>query len=324
MVLMGPDAASQAASNVDSRPVIKGTLVATKRHQRHLGQPGWVGLLFVLPSILLATLFFLIPLAILFGMSLYDWPLIGAKRFIGLANYATMLGDSGFWRAMLFTAKFTAAVVVGVFAVALPLALFVERPRPGVKLFRAAYFLPVVIGMSSASLIWVWLLNVNSGLFSPALQRLGLTEAPIQVLANVDSAFIAIVVMTIWKTAGFTMILLLTGLQSISPDVMEASRIDGASGLQRLWLITLPLIRRTMALALILATTGAALSFDQFYIMTAGGPRNQTLTAVYWIFTTSFMSFRLGYGATLSLVLLATMLSLSAIQLRLLRQSEHE
>jgi multiple sugar transport system permease protein len=281
-------------------------------------------LLFVLPAMALVTVLFLLPLAMLFWMSLYDWPLLGSRHFAGLANYVGMLGDRGFWRAMLFTAKYTVTLTAGISAVAFPLALFVERQRPLVGLFRAAFFLPVVLGVSSASLMWVWLLNVNSGLFSPALQRLGITRAPMQVLGDVDAAFTAIVIMMIWKTAGFTMILLMTGLQAIPAEVEEAARIDGATALQRFRLITLPLIRRTLALALILVVTGAALSFDQFYIMTAGGPRNQTLTAVYWIFTTSFMSFRLGYGATLSLVLLGILLALSVLQMRLLRLRDRD
>ena len=272
----------------------------------------------------LVTVLFLLPLVMLLWMSLYDWPLLGSRHFAGLANYLGMLGDRGFWRAMLFTAKYTVALTAGIFVVAFPLALFVERQRPLVGLFRAAFFLPVVLGVSSASLIWVWLLNVNSGLFSPALQRLGITQAPMQVLSTVDGAFTATVIMMVWKTAGFTMILLMTGLQGIPAEVEEAARIDGATALQRFRLITLPLIQRTVALALILVVTGAALSFDQFYIMTAGGPRNQTLTAVYWIFTTSFMSFRLGYGATLSLVLLGILLALSVVQLWLLRLRDRD
>jgi multiple sugar transport system permease protein len=298
--------------------------LSISRGQRYLGQSRWAGLLFVLPSIVMVTVFFLVPLGMLFWMSLYDWPLIGQRHFIGLDNYAAMLGDRGFWGGMVFTLKYTLAMTIGVFLVAFPLALFVERPRPGVGVFRTAFFLPVVIGVSSASLMWVWLLNVNSGLFSPALQALGIIDAPLQVLAALDSAFLAIVIMMVWKTAGFTMVLLLTGLQSIPAEIDEAARIDGATAWQRFRLITLPLIRRPVTLALILVITGASLGFDQFYIMTAGGPRNQTLTAVYWIFTTSFMSFRLGYGATLSLVLLCVLLAVSVLQLRLLRGKEHD
>ena len=116
--------------------------------------------------------------------------------------------------------------------------------------------------------------------------------------------------MVVWKVAGFTMIILMTGLQSIPGELQEAATIDGA-GPRRFRHITLPLMRRTMALALILSVTGSVLAFDQFYIILRGGPRNQTLTAVYWIFNQSFVSFKLGYGSALSMVLLVILVLLS-------------
>jgi multiple sugar transport system permease protein len=122
--------------------------------------------------------------------------------------------------------------------------------------------------------------------------------------------------------AGFTMIILMTGLQSIPGDLTEAAKIDGANAWQRFTQITLPLMRRTLALALILSVAGSILAFDQFYIMLRGGPRNSTITAVYWIFNQSFVSFKLGYGAALSMVLLVILVVLSLIQLRLLRNPE--
>jgi multiple sugar transport system permease protein len=128
----------------------------------------------------------------------------------------------------------------------------------------------------------------------------------------------------VWKVAGFTMMILMTGLQGIPADYLEAAKIDGAGPWARFRRITLPLMRRTIALALILSVTGSMLAFDQFYIILAGGPRNQTVTAVYWIFNQSFVSFRLGYGAALSMVLLAILMVLSVIQLRLLRHPEGE
>jgi multiple sugar transport system permease protein len=114
----------------------------------------------------------------------------------------------------------------------------------------------------------------------------------------------------------------MTGLQSIPSDLQEAAKIDGANAFARFRRITLPLMRRTMALALVLSVAGSVLAFDQFYIILRGGPRNQTLTAVYWIFNQSFVSFKLGYGAALSMVLLAILVALSLVQLWLLRKPD--
>lgn len=286
------------------------------------GRRQWIGLLYVAPAVLLVLVFFVAPVVMTAWMSLHDWPLMGTSRFIGLDNYGFLWRDRRFWNAMSFTVYYTVIVTLAIFAAAFPLALFVERPRRLGGFYRTAYFLPVVIGFASASLLWVWLLNVDAGLFSPAAQALGLTERRVNLLADFDTAFWSVIVMVVWKVAGFFMVILMTGLQAIPTEYQEAAKIDGAGAFARFRRITLPLMRRPIALALILSVAGSMLAFDQFYIILSGGPRNQTVTAVYWIFNQSFVSFRLGYGAALSMVLLAILVVLSLIQLRLLRAPE--
>ncbi|WP_245443236.1 carbohydrate ABC transporter permease [Labrys okinawensis] len=281
-----------------------------------------MGLVYIAPAIAFVGVFFIMPLCMTAWMSLHNWPLMGVPRFIGIANYLAIARDTRFWSALGFTAHYTVIVTVAIFAVAFPLALFIERPRPGVGVYRTFFFMPVVVGFASASLLWSWLLNVDSGLFSPALFELGLTQRKINLLAGFQPAFWSIIAMVVWKVAGFTMVILMTGLQSIPGELHEAAKIDGAGALARFRLITLPLMRRTLALALILSVSGSVLAFDQFYIILRGGPNNQTLTAVYWIFNQSFVSFKLGYGAALSMVLLVVLIVLSLIQLRVLRQPE--
>ena len=280
------------------------------------------GLLFVLPAMGLVAVFFLIPLGMTVWMSFHDWPLMGKPEWIGLENYADMWGDRRFWNAMEFTIWYSVVATIAIFGVAFPLALFVERPGRMTAIYRTAYFLPVVVGFGSASLLWAWFMNVDSGLFSPAAQMLGITENPVNLMASTNGVFWSIMVLVVWKTAGFTMILLMTGLQSVPHDILEAAHIDGANRFQRFWKIKLPLMKRTLALALILSVAGSMLAFDQFYIISNGGPRNSTLTAVYWIFSQSFVSFKLGYGAALSMVLLAILVLISMVQLWLLRTRE--
>jgi multiple sugar transport system permease protein len=287
-----------------------------------VGPRQWIGLLYVAPAVALVIVFFIVPLGMTAWMSLHNWPLMGAHSYIGLDNYWAIMRDNRFWNALRFTGFYTVVVTVAIFAVAFPLALFIERPRPLTGFYRTFFFMPVVVGFASASLLWSWLLNVDSGLFSPAAFELGLTEKKVNLLATFQPAFWSIIAMVVWKVAGFTMIILMTGLQSIPPELQEAATIDGAGPLARFRAITLPLMRRTIALALILSVAGSVLAFDQFYIILRGGPRNQTLTAVYWIFNQSFVSFKLGYGAALSMVLLVILVALSLIQLRLLRKPE--
>ena len=294
----------------------------TKRRGARRRRNQIAGLLFVSPALLLVLVFFVIPLCMAFWMSLHNWPLLGKPRFIGVGNYTRLVQDAQFWSSLRFTVYYTLVVTVAIFAVAFPLALFAEKSRSLTKIYRTAFFLPVVVGFGSASLLWAWLLDVDSGLFSPAAFALGLTDKRVNLLADFDTTFWSIVIMVVWKTAGFNMIILLTGLQGISTEVQEAARMDGASSWQRFRRITLPLMRRTIALALILSVAGSMLAFDQFYIIADGGPQNSTITAVYWIFSQSFMSFHLGYGSALSMVLLAILVIISVVQLRLLRNPE--
>jgi multiple sugar transport system permease protein len=267
----------------------------------------------------LVTLFFVLPVLFTVWMSLHKWPLLGVPRWAGFGNYIKIAHDTRFFAALGFTAWYTVIVTIAIFAVAFPLAIFMEKQRPYISVYRTIVFLPVVVGLASASLLWVWLSNVDSGFFAPLFQMLGLTQGRLNLLAKFDTAFLTIIVMVVWKIAGFTMIILLTGLQAIPQDLTEAARIDGARRWQRFRHLTLPLMRKTMALALILSVTGSILAFDQFYIMTSGGPQNKMISVVYYIFNQSFVSFNLGYGAALSIVLLAILLAISIGQLWLLR-----
>ena len=293
------------------------TVTAKRRRLPHRRQ--LLGFLFVLPAVLFTLLFFIFPLIMTGWMSLHDWPLLGIPEFLGLDNYADLVADKQFWASLWFTTKYTLLVTPPIFILAFMLALLVNLPLRGVGIYRTAYFIPVVIGLGASSLLWVWLLNDRVGIVNGVLLDLGIIKTPLVWLANKNLALIAIIVSVVWKTVGFTMILLLAGMQAIPDELYQAAMVDGASYWARLTQITMPLLRRTFALALILSVIGSYLAFDQFYIMTRGGPQNQTITAVYWIFNNSFTYFKMGYGSALSIVLLVILTLLSLVQLRVLR-----
>ena len=288
------------------------TTSAQARRQR-------AGLLFVLPSVAFVGLFFIVPLLITVFMSLHNWPLLGDRHFIGLGNYRTLISDTLFWNSLIFTIKYTVVITPIIVVVAFGLALLVRQHVPGVAIFRTAYFLPVVIGLSTASIMWVYMFNDQSGVFDGILQGLGLIKAPIEWLGDPNGALLSVIVMVVWKAVGSTMLFFVIGLQAIPDDLYEAAKIDGAGRWALTRFITLPLLRRIFALALVLSVIGSFLAFDQFYIITQGGPQNSTISIVYWIYTTSFTYFKLGYGAALSLVLLVILVAISVVQLYLLR-----
>ena len=280
---------------------------------------GWV---FVAPALALTGVFFLWPLAMVAWISAHNWPLIGTPRWIGWRNYLAALNDDIFLGAIRFTLAYAALITPVLFVVAFGLALLANANRRGVGLFRTVWFLPTSIGISTASVLWVWMLNGDVGVFTAVLNWLHLAQGPVPYLDTTAAAATAASTMVVWKTAGFTMILLLVGLQAIPQELHEAARIDGASAWQDFRHITLPLMRRSLKLALVLSVTGSLLVFDPFYVITRGGPQNGTISIVYWIYNSAFVSFRVGYAAALAILLLAMVLAVNLTQLVLLRNRD--
>jgi multiple sugar transport system permease protein len=277
----------------------------------------WQGWLFIAPALVFVAVFVLIPLGQLAAMSLTDKSLLGGGKFVAFENYGRIWNDQGFWRALLFTGKYTLILTPILMGLGFALALLTVENTPLKRLTRTIVFLPVVIGLSSSSLLWFWLLDEQVGLLNKLLVDLHMIPEPIVWFATANLAFWAVVISITWKVVGFGMVLFVSGIQSINPDILEAAVMDGASYWGRVRLIILPLTRRVLLLTTLVSAIGSMLAFDQFYIMTSGGPRGQTFTAVYWIYQNSFISFRLGYGAALSVVLTLIILIFSTTQIAL-------
>src|SRR6202167_2751875 len=284
--------------------------------------PQWPAWLFMAPALLFLAVFVLRPLGQLIATSLSDRSLLGGGKFIGFANYWRIWNDSSFWRALEFTAKYTLVLTPILIGLGFALALLTVDNTPLKRLTRTIVFLPVVIGLSSSSLLWFWLLDEQVGLLNKLLVDLHLIGEPIVWFATADLAFWAVVISITWKVVGFGMVLFVAGIQSINPDILEAALMDGASYWGRVRFIILPLTRRVLLLTTLVSAIGSMLAFDQFYIMTSGGPRGQTFTAVYWIYQNSFVSFRLGYGAALSIVLTLIIFVFATLQVGLTARSE--
>jgi multiple sugar transport system permease protein len=308
-----PPALRPAASpDKSSRPWL------TNRRRRQL-----IGVAVVAPAIVVVTVFFLIPLVMTFWMSLHDWPLLGTHRFIGLQNYRRAIHDEQWLHAILFTLKYTVIITPVLLITALALAFLVNRRGKAARAFQSVFFLPVVIGFAAAAYLWLYLAQPSLGPLSDLAVHLGLGSRDTNWFATATSGLLLVCAMVTWKVTGMQMILLLSGLQSIPAELNEAARIDGAGRWKAFRHVTLPLLRPTLALVLVFSVAGSLLAFDQFYIMTAGGPSNGTITAVYQIYRVSFINFELGYGAALSAMLMVALAAVSALQMLLLRKTDH-
>ncbi len=275
--------------------------------------------LFIAPVLIINLLFFCLPFLQSLLMSFFDWPLLGEKVFIGFENYKELFADEQFITSLLFTLKYTIFVTPALFVVAFVLALLIDGKFKGATLFRSIYFSPVVISMTSCSLIWLWIYNDLYGILNYILLKFHIIDESVLWMGDAKTSLPAIVFMITWKMAGFSMLIILAAFQSVDTQVYESAGIDGASKWQQFFHITLPIIRPQVGLALIMSVIGSVLAFEQFLIMTKGGPTETTTTLVHYIYNTSFKYYNFGYGSAMTMVLLAIMLILSIAQMRLLK-----
>ena len=299
----------------------KSKKIGKRRRSKYARRNARNGFLLVLQALVLLVLFFIVPLLKVIQMSFYDWPLLGDPSWTGIDNYVEMFQDESFMESVRFSALYAAILVPTLLVIGFLLALLLNEPRRGVGFFRTLFFAPVVVGFASASYLWIYLVNSRVGILDRALVDVGLTEEPVVWLADSKLALLSVLSMVVWKSVGFGTLLLLAGLQSIPGDIVEAARIDRVSWFQMLREIKLPMMRRPIALTLVLSAVGALLSFEQFYLLTGG--RANTTPVVMAIFNISFGRFQLGTGAAMSVVLLITVVIISGVQLLILKdQSE--
>jgi multiple sugar transport system permease protein len=281
-----------------------------------------VGLLYLGPAVIFVAIFTAYPLAQMVWMSFHNWSLLEPPRWIGLDNYIRAYNDRQFWISLGFTFKYTIYLTPILMVLGFLIALLVAPNTPLRRVTRGIVFLPVVIGLSVSSLLWYWLFNYRQGLVNQLLLDLGLVDSPILWFGqSAEVALWAVIISIVWKIVGFGMLLFVAAIQAIPQEINEATMIDGAGPLQRVWRITLPLAARTILLVTLFSVIGSLLAFDQFFLMTAGQPFNQTASSVFWLYLNSFPYLKLGYGATLSLILAVIVFVCTVFQMWLSRRT---
>jgi multiple sugar transport system permease protein len=279
------------------------------------------GYAFLAPFLVFYAVFLLYPFALGMWMSLHDWEIVGDYReYIGWLNYQEMWDDPYFWEALKRTLQFAAMTAPVATVLGLALALALNRPLRLYGALRAIFFASNIFSVTVVTLVWSMVLNPDRGLIANGMRAVGLE--PIAFLADQDWAMPALMVTTLWWTAGFPMALFLAGLQQIPPEVYEAARLDNASRWAVLRRITLPALARTMLLVVVLQTVMHLQVFGQPLLMTRGGPSNSTRPLVQLIYETGFRDWRSGYASANSLVLFSLMFCVALLQFRLSRQKE--
>lgn len=287
---------------------------------RSLTHPPRTGVLLVAPAFVFVLLLVVAPLISAVVISLTNWPLIGSVRFIGLENYTNIRADTTFWHATVYTLVYTAVVTGPIFLLGYAFALLVRSNRRGSVLFRTAIFLPYVIGLSTLSFITLLEVQPGNGAVNVVLRALHLSDGSTAWLVDTVPATAVVCVLVVWFASGLTMMLLMAGMQGIPHEIFESAALDGTSWWSRELWVVLPLLRSTVALSLILSVIGSFLAFNQFWILTQGGPGTSTTTVVMWIFERGFVELHLGAATALSLVLVVVVGLVSALQFVLLRE----
>ena len=282
----------------------------------------WIGLLYLAPALLFVLAFTVYPLIQMGWMSLHNWSLLEEARYTGLGNFEKAFDDRQFWVSLWFTLKYTLLITPILMILGYLLALLTAANTPLRQITRAVVFVPVVIGLGVSSLLWYWLFAYDFGLINRLLIDLGVIDERIVWFgADADTSLWAVIVSVVWKVVGFGMLLFVAAIQAIPNEVTEAALVDGASYWRRVRSIILPLTLKTILLVTLVSAIGSLLAFDQFYIMTAGQPFNETATSVFHIYLNAFPFLKLGYGSALSLILAAIILCFTVLQIFLSRRA---
>ena len=311
----------RAIARALTQPTIPGAqpdpLVRLRRATWRGERVDWSAYLFVLPFFLPFLVFTVAAIGFGTYVSFTDWGIIGDPAWVGLANFRRALADPFVPKVWGNTLTYGLLVVPTTTAVALAFALFVDRRWWGATVARTVFFAPTVVSVTVVGLVWVWLLDTRLGIVNRYLGVLGIPEVP--WLTSPDWVLIGIGVASIWWDAGFSMVIFLAGLQDIPRELREAAQVDGATRLQTLRHIVLPLLRPALSLVVTLLVIGTLRVFSQIYVMTNGGPANASASVILYVYQIGFRKYELGYAAALSLMLFATILVVTAVEMRLLR-----
>ena len=265
-------------------------------------------LIFVMPAFVGILIFIIIPVFCSFGLSFTEWDLLNEIKFAGLANYKEIFSDEVFLKILLNT--FVFALSTTIFGVIIPLilAFILQSKIKGAEFFKVAYFLPFITPMIVIGVVWQWIFDPNIGFLNSVL------HTHLTWLYDSALALPALIAVSVWKLIGYNMVIFLSGFSSIPNSVIEAAKIDGASGIKLFSKIIVPMLSPTIFFVTVITVISSMQVFDLIYLMTEGGPDNSTNVIVYAIYKNAFEFFDVGKSCALAYVLFVIILVLTLLQ----------
>jgi multiple sugar transport system permease protein len=274
--------------------------------------------LLVSPYLVFVSVFVIFPVLFCFFLTFHKWNIIAPMRFIGTENYARLFHDRLFWKAIGNTLKFLSLHIPLQLVISLFLAQLLNQKIRAASFFRASFFMPVIVSGVVITILWQQLYGYDNGMINRMLAGIGISKKG--WLVNPDLAIYSIAIMATWKNLGLYVILFLVGLQTVPEQYYEAAKMEGANSWQRFFHITLPMINPTIFLVVVLSTIGGFSLFIEPYIMTGGGPLNQTLSAVLYIYKQAFQYYNMGYSATLGFFYAIMIMTVVVLQKRFIEK----
>jgi multiple sugar transport system permease protein len=266
---------------------------------------GLVAYGFLAPNLIGYFLFFLLPLVFSFVLAFSDWNFmsgIGGIEFVGLRNFLEMPGDRWFTDSFWNTIRFTIITVPSAMVLGLLAATALNEGVYGAKVLRTMFFMPHITSLVAVATVWLALFHPSRGPINNVLRSLGIENPPLWI-ASSDWSLISIIIASVWAAVGYQMLIYLAGLQGISKDLYESADIDGASGPQKFFRITLPLLTPTTIFLLMTTMIGSLQVFAQVNLMTQGGPGTSSSVIVFYVYRSAFQFYRMGYASAMAWVL---------------------
>ncbi|MFB5677105.1 carbohydrate ABC transporter permease [Paenibacillus terreus] len=276
----------------------------------------------LLPALVIYIGIALVPIGMSFYYALMDWDGISPMTFVGLDNFIEIFKDDIFWTSVKNNLFIMLTGIVGQIPLGLLLALLLNGKLKGAGFFRTVGFLPVVISSVMVSLIWGMIYNTEYGMLNSLLGAVGLESWQRNWLGDTSWSMISISIAYIWQNCGLYMVIFLAALQNISAEVNEAAELDGATGLKRTFLITIPMIRSTLIVAIVFSISNSFRVFDLIQIMTGGGPAHATEVMTVYMYNNAFMNMRFGYGSAVSILILVFSMIVISIVNRISREKD--
>jgi sn-glycerol 3-phosphate transport system permease protein len=290
--------------------------------KRRIGREHLLFLAFIAPNFLLLGVFTYWPMLYQTYLSLTRWDMLAPnKTFVGLENYANMLGAREFWGVLFNTFYFTGAVVVGSIVLGLVLAILLNQRLRGRNFVRSVAFAPVILSGAAVGLVWAYIFDPNYGLMRPFLEFFGITSP--DWLGDTRFAMPALIIVYLWKSLGFAVVIYLAGLQNISNDLYEAARVDGANSWVRFRHVTLPQLSAVTFFVVLTTIINSFQAFDIIAVMTGGGPAGATTTLIWYIYQEGFIAFRAGLAAAAAIIMFLLLLIITILQVRYAQRGVH-